>query len=284
MATPKVWFITGTSSGFGKEFARQALDRGDKVIATARTISRLQDLKQAGADILTLDVTTSPDDIKKVAEEAFNLYGRIDYLINNAGYALIGGIEETTHEDAQVQFATNVFGLLNVTRAFLPYFRAQRSGVIANLSSIGGWNGSPGVGLYCASKWAVSGISETLSNELAEFNIKVCCVEPGYFRSSFLNPGNKISRDTSNVIEDYEGTAVRRGEELLVNADNKQKGDPKKGVKVMIDVLTGATGKEVPMRLALGSDAYVVIRGKCEATIKLLDDWKDITTPTDVDE
>jgi NAD(P)-dependent dehydrogenase (short-subunit alcohol dehydrogenase family) len=96
MATPKVWFITGTSSGFGREFALQALDRGDKVIATARTISRLQDLKHAGADILTLDVTTSPGDIKKVAEEAFNLYGRIDYLINNAGYALIGGIEETT--------------------------------------------------------------------------------------------------------------------------------------------------------------------------------------------
>lgn len=156
--------------------------------------------------------------------------------------------------------------------------------MIANLSSISGWSGSPGVGLYCASKWAVSGISETLSAELAEFNIKVCCIEPGYFRSSFLNPGNKISRDIDNVIEDYEGTAVRRGEDRLVNVDNNQNGDIKKGTKVMIDVLTGATGKDVPVRLALGSDAYVIIRRKCEETIKLLDEWKDITTPTDIDE
>lgn len=154
--------------------------------------------------------------------------------------------------------------------------------MIANFSSIGGWRGSAGVGMYCASKWAVSGISETLSHELAEFNIKVCSVEPGYFRSSFLNPGNKLVKQ--NEIADYEGTAVRRGEEALVAANNNQVGDPKKGVKVIIDVLTGATGRDIPIRLALGSDAYGVIRGKCEETIKLLDEWKDITTPTDVDE
>lgn len=160
--------------------------------------------------------------------------------------------------------------------------RAQRSGVIANFSSIGAWGGSAGVGLYCASKWAVSGLSEALSAEVAEFNIKVCCIEPGYFRSSFLNPGNKLSRNTENAITDYEGSAVRQGEEFLVNMDNKQPGDPKKGVKVVIDVLTGATGRDIPVRLALGSDAYVVIKGKCEETVKLLDEWKDITTPTDV--
>jgi len=119
-------------------------------------------------------------------------------------------------------------------------------------------------------------------NELAEFNIQVCCIEPGYFRSNLLNPGNKLTIQTE--IADYAGSAVRRGEEALVAANNNQIGDPKKGVKVIIDVLTGATGREIPMRLALGSDAYGVITGKCEATIKLLGEWKDITTPTDVDE
>lgn len=185
-------------------------------------------------------------------------------------------------EETQAQFATNVFGMLNVTRAFLPYLRAQRSGVIANFSSIGAWRGYAGVGLYCASKWAVSGLSETLTYELAEFGIKVCCVEPGYFRSKFLNPGNKLPK--KNIIADYEGSAVRKGEQLMEDFDNKQRGDIKKGVKVLIDVLTGDSGREIPMRLPIGPDAYESIKGKCEETIQGLEDWKDIMCSTDLDE
>lgn len=159
--------------------------------------------------------------------------------------------------------------------------RAKRSGVVANISSIGAWRGGAGAGLYCASKWAVSGISETLYAELAEFNIQVCTVEPGYFRSGFLNPGHKIVRQ--QTIADYDGSAVRKGEEMLEAADNQQPGDINKGAKVIIDVLTGATGRPIPMRLALGSDAYPMIKAKCEETIQGLNEWKEISCSTNIE-
>jgi NAD(P)-dependent dehydrogenase (short-subunit alcohol dehydrogenase family) len=186
--------------------------------------------------------------------------------------------------ETQAQFDTNVFGLLNVTRAFLPYFRAQRSGVIGNVSSIGAWRGGAGIGIYCTSKWAVSAISETLTYELADFNVKVCAIEPGYFRSNFLNPGNRLAAKAH--IPDYDGTAARKTAEGLEAYNNNQPGDIKKGAKVMVEVLTSsgvAAGREVPLRLALGSDAYEVVTGKCWQTISLLEEWKDITTTTDHD-
>ncbi|KIW90300.1 uncharacterized protein Z519_08944 [Cladophialophora bantiana CBS 173.52] len=281
MANFKVWFITGTSSGFGKALTLEVLSRGHKVIASARNASKLKDLKKAGADTLSLDVTLPLDKLKILAEEAHSRYGRIDYLINNAGYRQVGGLEELTPEETQAQFATNVFGTLNVTRSILPYMRAKRSGVIANFSSIGAWRGTPAVGIYEASKWAVSGITETLYLELAEFNIKVCSIEPGYFRSNFLSSGHKSLH--VKHISDYDGTAVRRTEERVERTNQNQPGDPAKGAKVIVDVLTGATGKEIPLRLALGADAYRIIRGKCEETIKGLDEWKEITSSTDVD-
>ncbi|EXJ87955.1 hypothetical protein A1O1_04882 [Capronia coronata CBS 617.96] len=282
MTDTKVWFITGCSSGFGKELTLQALGRGDNVIATARDAGKLDDLKDAGAAVVSLDVTSPLDELKRTAEEAHNIYGRIDYLINNAGFNQVGGLEELSPEETERQFATNVFGPLNVTRAILPYMRAKRSGVVANFSSVGAWRGSAGVGLYCASKWAVSGLSETLYYELADFNIKVCTVEPGYFRSNFLSPSNK--KHKRNLIPDYEGTAVRKGEELMDAYDNKQPGDIRKGVKVLLDVLTGASGREIPMRLVLGTDAYTRIKAKCEETLKGLEQWKDLTCSTDLDE
>lgn len=161
--------------------------------------------------------------------------------------------------------------------------RAARSGVIANFSSIGAWAGMGGVGAYCASKWAVSGLSESLTFELAEFGIKVVCVEPGYFRSNFLGSGNKIVKQ--NVIHDYDGnSSVRQGEAAMVAANNNQPGDVAKGAKVIVDVLTGATGRDIPLRLSLGPDAYDFIKAKCEDTVKLLDQWKDITTSTNIDQ
>ncbi|EXJ86632.1 hypothetical protein A1O3_03585 [Capronia epimyces CBS 606.96] len=231
---------------------------------------------------MSLDVTSPLDELKKIAEEAHGIYGRIDYLINNAGFSQVGGLEELTPEETEFQFSTNVFGPLNVTRAILPYMRARRSGVVANFSSVGAWRGAARVGLYCASKWAVSGLSETLYYELADFDIKICTVEPGYFRSSFLNPGNK--KDKKNVIPDYEGTAVRKAEAFLEAYDNKQPGDIKKGAKVILDVLTGAAGREIPMRLVLGTDAYGAIKAKCENTIETLDEWKDLSVSTDLEE
>ncbi|OCT47314.1 putative oxidoreductase [Cladophialophora carrionii] len=282
MASPKVWFVTGCSSGFGWELALLALNRGDRVIATARNASKLEGLKSAGATTMAWDVTAPLAELKKAAAEAHAVYGRFDYLINNAAYNQVGSLEELTPEETQAQFATNVFGLLNTTRAIVPYMRAQRAGVVANFSSVAAWVGYPGVGLYCASKWAVTGLSETLYYELADFNIKVCTIEPGYFRSEFLNPGNLLKRE--NVIPDYEGTAVRKGEQSMKDYDNNQPGDIKKGVKVIVDVLSGDSGREIPMRLVLGQDAYGMIKAKCEDTIKGLEVWKDLTCSTDLDE
>ena len=161
--------------------------------------------------------------------------------------------------------------------------RAARSGVIANLSSVGAWGRLAGVGLYCASKYTVTGISESLNVELAEFGIKVCCVEPGYFRSDFLTASNM--QIGGNLIDDYEGdSAARKGIAMMEMYNNKQPGDINKGAKLMVDVLTGATGKPVPMRLYLGRDAYENIGNKCREVLDVLEEWKDLATHTDLDE
>ncbi|KIW18482.1 hypothetical protein PV08_02770 [Exophiala spinifera] len=284
MATSKVWFITGCSSGFGKALALEILGRGDKVLASARNATKLEALKDAGATVFGLDVTSPLGELKGLVEWANNQHGRIDYLVNNAGYCQVGGLEELTPEETEAQFTTNVFGPLNVTRAVLPYMRARRSGVIANFSSIGAWRGTPAVGVYEASKWAVSGITETLRLELAEFNIRVCSIEPGYFRSDLLASGHKNLHQ--RVIADYDGTAVRRTEERVERTNQNQPGDPAKGAKVIVDVLTGVAGKgdDIPVRIALGADANRIIKGKCEETIALLDAWVAITSTTDFDE
>ncbi|GAD91995.1 hypothetical protein CIMG_06649 [Paecilomyces variotii No. 5] len=283
--SPRVWFVTGCSTGFGRELVLQALKRGDKVIATARNVSKLADLETAGAKTMSLDVTADLASLKQSAATAYALYDRIDILVNNAGYLSAGSVEETSPEETFSQFNTNVFGLLNVNRAFLPYLRAQKSGVIANFSSIGAWRGSAGVGIYCASKWAVAGISESLNGELAEFGIKSISIEPGYFRSKLLDGGNRSV--IKNHIPEYDGTAARKGMQRLEVMDNKQPGDIVKGTKVIIDVLTQsgtAAGKDIPLRLALGADSYEIISGKCQQTIALLNEWKDISTPTNHDD
>lgn len=285
MATtaPQVWFITGCSTGFGSALAYELLSRGAKVIATARNAEKLSDLKKAGADTIQFDVVASQEELNNKAKAAYDIYGRVDYLVNNAGYSCQGSLEELTAEEIQQQYDTNVFGLLNVTRAFLPYLRSQRSGVIVNISSIGAWSGYAGMGAYVSSKWAVSALSETMSGELEDFGIKTCCIEPGYFRSNFLNPGNR-KMDAEDRIADYKNTAARKSAALMDAYNNKQPGDILKGVKVMVDILTRKTGKEIPLRVALGSDSYALMKAKCQATLALLEEWKDITTVTDHDD
>jgi len=186
------------------------------------------------------------------------------------------------HEETMAQFETNVFGLLNVTRAFLPHLRSQRFGVIANVSSIAAWRGSPGLGIYAASKWAASAINETLHHELAEFGIRVVSIEPGYFRSKFLTPGNALK--AKRRLSDYDDTAARRNEAKFDLADQSQPGSVEKGAKVIVDVVTQAgcaTGREIPVRLMLGSDAYGIVVDKCESTLELVKAWKDVSSSTD---
>jgi NAD(P)-dependent dehydrogenase (short-subunit alcohol dehydrogenase family) len=178
-------------------------------------------------------------------------------------------------------FNTNVLGLLNATRAILPYMRAQRSGTIALFGSLGSWSGAPGAGVYCATKWAVSGLAESLRLDVAEFGIGVCVIEPGYFRTGFLNAGARVS--TERRIEDYEGGAVGKTRAMLDQYDEKQPGDLEKGAKVIVDVFSREDGEGggVPLRLVLGSDCRGVIEEKCRSTLEYLEKNKEVIDGTD---
>ncbi|KAG8910060.1 hypothetical protein FRC02_007407, partial [Tulasnella sp. 418] len=268
-------------SGFGRDLTIAALKRGDKVLATARDVSRIQDLKELGADTLKLDVTDTLDNLNAVAKEGVAIHGRVDVIVNNAGYILAGTIEESTPEESYAQFNTNVFGVLNVTRAFLPYMRERRSGTVITIGSVGGWGGAINIGLYCATKFTIRGITESLALELEPFGIRALCIEPGYFRTAFLKDGNRgayVSR-----IPDYQ-SITGPAEERLRSYNGKQPGDPVKFVEVMLDVVRGegvAAGRKIPTVLPLGSDCYNGIQAYCAKTLGVLEEWKDVIVSTD---
>jgi NAD(P)-dependent dehydrogenase (short-subunit alcohol dehydrogenase family) len=282
----KVWLITGCSTGFGKEIALAALKRGDKVIATARSADKLGALVEAGAHALQLDVTSPLAELEALANKAIGVYGRVDVLVNNAAYVLQGAVEAASPDETLAQFNTNVFGVLNVTRAFLPHLRARRSGVIALISSLAGWVSYPGTGYYCATKFAIEGLGEALHAELAPLGISVTIIEPGYFRTSLLSQGTN-TMVAQRHIGDYDQTAGAVIAQLKA-ADGKQPGDPAKAAQRIVDVLTlsgsAAGRKEVPVRLALGQDAYEAIKSKCESSLALLEEWKDLSRGTEHDD
>ena len=284
MTTGKVWIITGCSSGFGREIALAALARGDIVVATARDPTKLTDLGAKGAILQRLDVT---DDDAHLAEAIASVLtetgGKIDILVNNAGYILTGAVEECSREEVQATFNTNVFGQLNVARAVLPIMRKQKSGTIANLGSIGGWQGTPGAGLYCATKACAAMISEALRFEVAHLGIKVTCIEPGYFRTSVLSPGHRVR--AKKIIDELDkGTGATMG--ALDALDRQQPGDPAKGAVLIVEALTAsgrAEGRDLPPRLVVGSDAYEFVTGNMNSNRANLGLWKDLATSTDCD-
>ena len=287
MSQQRVWLVTGANSGFGAEFVHQILARGDKVIATGRNPDKLAALSGSGAHVMKLDVTSSIDQLKEIAKQAEAVYGRIDVLINNAGYIEMGTIEETTPERTFQQFNTNVFGLLNVTRAFVPYMRERRSGAVVNLGSIGGWRGIGGAGLYCATKAVVSTLSEALQQELAPFGVEVHCVEPGYFATSLLSSGN-LALNKNASIPDY-ADLNRQLEQNWTQASGNQPGDPVKGVARTIEAATHtgyAKDKEVPVRVVLGKDAFEhsgKIISRMEKERQIWKDWTNDSWKDDVD-
>ncbi|CAL1706818.1 unnamed protein product [Somion occarium] len=260
MSKQFVWLITGTSSGLGRDLALAALKRGDKVIATgrARSLAKLSDLKEQGADVLELDATSSLETLQQIAKDAVAIHGRIDVLVNNAGYIEIGTLEENTPDETFDQFNTNVFGPLNINRAFLPYMRERKSGTIVWLGSVGGWRGSATIGLYVATKHAVRGLSESLHEEISPLGLRSICFEPGYFRTRLLTTDNRGPDKTR--IPDYRD--LMESSLARLNAYNgKQPGDPKKGVEVMIDIIK--------------------VKSVCNTTLQRLEDWKDVTVSTD---
>ncbi|MFF8309082.1 oxidoreductase [Streptomyces lydicus] len=274
------WFITGASRGFGLEIARQALERGDNVVATARNPKGVQDaLAQYGDNLLAvaLDVTDETQ-ARSAVEEAVQRFGGIDVLVNNAGRGVLGAVEETTDAAFRSVYDTNVFGLANVTRAVLPVMRRQRSGRILNLSSIGGFRSAAGFGVYCSTKFAVEGLSEAMRDELAPLGIQVTIVEPGYFRTDFLDATSLHTE--GQVISDYAGTAgaVR---EAVPGLNHAQPGDPVKGATA---ILTLADAANPPQRAQLGSDCVAEMDRKIAHLREETDAWRELALSTDHDD
>lgn len=272
----KTWFITGASRGFGLRIAKLALERGDNVVATARRADAVIEALGEHPRLLAvpLDVTDEAQ-AQEAAKAAISRFGRIDLLLNNAGFGLLGAVEEATAEEVERLYRTNVFGLLAVTRAVLPQMRAQRSGRILNISSIGGYRGAAGFGVYSSTKFAVEGLSEALHAELAPLGIHVTVVEPGYFRTDFLDSTSlSIS---GNGIPDYNGTAghVRQ---IASDLNHGQPGDPDRLAKVLVEF---ADAPNPPVRLPLGSDTVQAIEAKHAADAAILAEWRDISISTD---
>jgi len=275
----RVWFITGASRGFGALIAQEALAAGDAVVATARDPSAITKRLGAHERLLAarLDVTKEAEAHEAVGQ-AVKRFGRIDILVNNAGYGLLGAIEEASADETQRLFDTNVFGLLGVTRAALPHMRRQRSGHIINLSSVGGYTGYPGWGVYGATKFAVEGISEALAAEVAPLGIKVTVVEPGFFRTDFLDD-TSLSR-TAQQIEDYRET-VGKTRAHAADVNHGQRGDPAKLAKAFIAL---ANAPKPPLRLPLGSDTVERIQTKNAHVAEELAAWRALATSTDHDQ
>jgi NAD(P)-dependent dehydrogenase (short-subunit alcohol dehydrogenase family) len=275
----RTWFITGASTGFGRLLAEEVLKAGGRVIATARNLDKVADLEAKypqAAKAIALDVTDAGQ-VDSAVTQAFAQFGRVDVLVNNAGYGVAGAIEEVSEAEFMPMFETNVFGLLRVTRAFLPHLRKQRSGHILNLSSIGGVVASPGIGFYNATKFAVEGISEALAAELAPLGISVTIIEPGPFRTDFLGRSGVVAKTR---IADYDATAGNMRKYFAEN-DGKQKGDPRRAVHAMMQVVESPNP---PLRLLLGASALQRLRGKLGNWEKEIAVWEQVTTGADFPE
>lgn len=257
----KVWYITGASKGLGLALVKQLLSEGKKVAATSRSI---EDLKKAIGDadnFLPLQVNLlSEESIEKSIQATVGQFGRIDVVVNNAGYGLAGALEELTDAEARQNFDINVFGSLNVIRKILPYLREQQSGHIFNVSSIGGFTGAfPGFGIYCATKFAVQGFTESLAEEVKPFGIKATIVSPGYFRTDFLK-GSSLSVPKNQLQEYKTVREVQSAHENEINGN--QPGDPNKAALAFIRT---AAMENPPVHLFLGQDAYAMAEVKIQA-------------------
>ncbi|AMQ82749.1 oxidoreductase [Pseudomonas glycinae] len=272
----RTWLITGASRGFGTLIAEQALRAGDAVIATARNPQDITDRLGDHPNLLAvrLDVTREEEAHQAVAA-GIKRFGRIDVLINNAGFGVLGAVEETSASETERLFATNVFGLLNVTRAVLPHMRAQRSGRVINISSIGGYQAYVGWGVYGSTKFAVEGISEALHQELAPLGIHATVVEPGFFRTDFLDEQSLIK--TALVLPDYDET-VGKMRTFAEAANHAQPGDPQKFAEAMLALVNAPNP---PQRLALGSDTVARIEAKNRLVAQELAEWKALALSTD---
>jgi NAD(P)-dependent dehydrogenase (short-subunit alcohol dehydrogenase family) len=274
----KVWFITGSSRGLGRSLAEAVLATGDKVAATARNTDSLKELadKYPGQIYpVELDVTNYKQVHQAIADTVAH-FGKIDVLVNNAGFGITGAVEAYTDEQVRSQLETNLYAPVEITRAVLPYMRKQRGGHILQISSIGGRVGSGGVSIYQAAKFGLSGFSEGLAVEVAPLGIRVTCVEPGGFRTDWAGD----SMTYAPHVEGYETTVDARVA-AFKSATFKPIGDPDKAAKVMIDIVNNP---EPPLHLLLGSEAVAIVKHSEAAKLRELEKWESISTSTDADD
>ena len=275
----RVWFITGSSTGFGRVLAELLLNRGERVVATARNPQQIEDLvagHKGSALALPVDVT-QPAQIAAAVAEAERSFGRIDVLVNNAGYGYLAAIEEGEDEEVRALFDANVFGLVAMTKAVLPGMRARRSGHIINITSMAGKIGIPGGGYYASSKFAVEGLSEALAKEVETLGIRVIVIEPGPFRTDWAGRSLRLAK---SPIADYAETAEARKKQILARS-GKQPGDPVRAAEAIITVVNM---EQPPRHLLLGKIALDAVREKETAFLQAIDQWKELSLGTDFPE
>ncbi|WP_457319822.1 oxidoreductase [Roseateles sp. P5_E11] len=272
----RVWMITGASRGIGARIAEAALAHGDAVVATARDAAAIEKRfgAQPGLLAVALDVTDESQAARSTAA-ALARFGRIDVLVNNAGYGLLGAVEEASADEVRRLYETNVFGLLNVTRAVLPQMRERRSGHVINISSLGGVRSAAGFGVYCSTKFAVEGITEALHAELAPLGIHATVVEPGYFRTEFLEGQSLVT--SPRELADYAASAGQVREAARRISLN-QPGDPERLAQAM---LTLVDAKTPPLRLPLGTDTLQAIADKHAFVERETAEWRGLAASTD---
>ncbi len=273
----KVWFITGASKGFGLSLVRQLLQQGHHVAATSRNLKELRRaVNNDSTEFLPLSVDlTTESSVSEAIQTTIGRFGRIDVVVNNAGDGQLGSLEELSDEEARANFEVNVFGSLNVIRHVMPHLRRQQSGHILNISSIAGFLGTfPGFGIYCATKFAMQGFSESLSVEAKAFGINVTVVSPGYFRTEFLTPGSlSVPQQPVAAYEE-----VRQSQAAHQNQINgNQPGDPDKLAATLIQL---TNEPNPPLHLFLGQDAYDLAHQKIGAVQHDLEGWKTMSVST----
>ena len=271
-----LWFITGCSTGFGRELAKLVLDRGYRAVITARDPGKIQDLAaghEGRALALKLDVTDRAQ-VEEAVKKAEAAFGSIDVLVNNAGYGYVGALEESDEGEVRAMVETNFFGLARMIHVVLPGMRRRRHGSIVNISSIGGIVGSPGVGYYNATKFAVEGLSEALSKEVAPLGIKVLVVEPGPFRTDWA--GRSLKRSSKQIPEYAETAGAFR--ERIIGRSGKQAGDPVRACEAIIKALQS---DNAPLHLVLGKHALNTARAKIELLRNELDAWEETSLGAD---
>lgn len=277
MNTKKVWLVTGASKGLGLSLVKKLLKEGFRVIATSRNKHTLiQELGDVSDLFLPIEVNLSDnEDVKNAIATSIAHFGKLDVIVNNAGFGQIGTLEELTDEEARSSFDINVFGSLNIIRNAMPYLRQHKSGHIFNIASIGGFSGGfAGWGIYCATKFAVAGLTESLAEEVKGFGIKATVVYPGYFRTDFLAKGSV--QTAQHTIAAYE--AARQSEQTHLNdIDGHQPNDPDKAADALIAI---SQSENPPVHLFLGSDAYDIVYKKIDILTNDVEQWKSYTLST----